>query len=71
MNNNKITIGTQTEDNTNKGLGRAAIRPDLQNPIYPLANTANMPQYRKNLSQVFGEEFVAEATQKDRQMAPL
>ena len=30
-----------------------------------------MPQYRKNLSQVFGEEFVAEATQKDRQMAPI
>ena len=29
-----------------------------------------MPQYRQNLSQVFGEEFVAEATQKDRQMAP-
>ena len=50
MNNNKITIGTQTEDNNNKGLGRASIRPDPQNPIYPLANTANMPQYRKNLS---------------------
>ena len=30
-----------------------------------------MPQYRKNLSQVFGEEFVAEATQKGRQMAPI
>ena len=30
-----------------------------------------MPQYRKNLSQVFGEEFVAEATRKDRQMAPI
>ena len=71
MNNNKTTIGTQTDENTNKGLGRAAIRPDPQNPIYPLANTANMPQYRKNLSQVFGEEFVAEATQNDRQMAPI
>ena len=71
MNNDKISIATQTEDNTNKGLGRAAIRPDPQNPIYPLANTANMPQYRKNLSQVFGEEFVAKATQKDRQMAPI
>ena len=30
-----------------------------------------MPQYRKKLSQVFGEEFVAEATQKDRQLAPI
>ena len=71
MSNDKITIATQTEDNTNKELGRAAIRPEPQNPIYPLANTANMPQYRENLSQVFGDEFVAEATQKDRQMAPI
>ena len=71
MNNDKITIATQTEDNNNKGLGRTVIRPDPQNPIYPLANSTDMPQYRKNLSQVFGEEFVAEATQKDRQMAPI
>ena len=71
MNNNKTTIETQTDENTNKGLGRAAIRPDPQNPIYPLAKTANMPQYRKNLSQVFGEELVAEATQKEGQMAPI
>ena len=35
MSNNKVTIGTQTEDNTNKKLGRATIRPDPQNPIYP------------------------------------
>ena len=71
MNNEKITISTQTEDNTNKGLGRSAIRPDPLNPIYPLSNTANMPQYRKNLSQMFGEKFVCEATQKDRQINPI
>ena len=71
MNNNKTTIGTQTDEKPHKGLRRAAIRPDPQNPIYPLANTANMPQYRKNLSQVFGEEFVTEATQRDLQMAPI
>ena len=71
MNNDKITIANQTEDNNNKGLGRTVIRPDPQNPIYPLADSTDMPQYRKNLSQVFGEEFVAEATQKDRQMAPI
>ena len=65
MNKDKITIATQTEDNNNKGLGRTVIRPDTQNPIYPLANSTDMPQYRKILSQVFGEEFVAEATQKD------
>ena len=30
-----------------------------------------MPQYRKNLSQVFGEEFVPEATAKNRTMEPI
>ena len=30
-----------------------------------------MPQYRKNLCQVFGEEFLAEATPKDKQLAPI
>ena len=71
MNNKKVTMATQTEDNTNKGLVRSAKRADPLNPIFPRSNSANMPQYRKNLSQVFGEEFVAEATQKDRQMAPI
>ena len=62
MNNGKNTIATQTDDDSNKGLGRAALGPDPLNPIYPLSNAA---------SQVFGEEFVAEATQKDRQLAPI
>ena len=30
-----------------------------------------MPEYRKNLCQVFGEEFPAEATQRDKQLAPI
>ena len=30
-----------------------------------------MTEYRKHLSQVFGEEFLAEATKKDKQLAPL
>ena len=30
-----------------------------------------MPQYRKNLVQVFGEEFVAEATAREKLMAPI
>ena len=71
MSSDKNTIATQTEEINNKGLGRAALRPDSQDPIYPLSNTANMPQYRKNLSQVLGEEFVAEGTQRDRQMARI
>ena len=64
LNSDKITIATQTDEHTNKGLKRTAVRPDPLNPIYPLSSAAEMPQYRKNLNQVFGEEFVAEATQK-------
>ena len=30
-----------------------------------------MPQYRKNLCRVFGEEFLAEATQKEKIMSPI
>ena len=71
MSSEKITIATQNESNNNKGLGRSVIRPDPENPIYPLANSTDMPQYRKNLNQVFGEEFVAEATVRDRQLAPI
>ena len=44
MNSDKITIATQTDEDNNKGLGRAAIRPDPLNPIYPLSNAADMPQ---------------------------
>ena len=59
MSSDKITIATQTDEDNNRGLGRSAIRPDPRNPIYPLSNTIDMPQYRKNLNQVFGEEFLA------------
>ena len=65
------TIATQTEDNSNKGRGRSPIRTDPSNPIFPLSSGTNMPQYRKNLAQVFGEEFLAEATAGDKKMAPI
>ena len=71
MSSDKITIETQTDEDNNSGLGRSAIRPDPRKPIYPLSNTIDMPHYRKNLNQVFGEEFLAEATQKDKQIAPI
>ena len=61
---------TQTEGTSNKGKGRTPLRSDPDISIYPLGIQA-MPEYRKNLSQVFGEEFRAEATQKDKQLAPL
>ena len=52
-------------------MGRTPIRSDPNISIYPLGNQANMPEYRKHLSQFFGEEFLAEATKKDKQPAPL
>ena len=64
-------MATQTDKTTNKGLGRSAPRTDPANPIFPLSNTVDMPQYRKNLCRVFGEEFLAEATQKDKNMSPI
>ena len=71
MNPSRNTIATQTDETKNRGLGRSALRPYPANPIFPLSNTVDMPQYRKNLCQVFGEEFLAEATQKDKNMSPI
>ena len=64
------TSSTQTEGTSNKGMGKTPIRADPDIVIYPLGNQANMPEYRKNLHQIFGEEFLAEATLKDKQLAP-
>ena len=69
--NNMQTIATQKENSSNKGSGRSPIRPDPNNPIFPLSNTRDKPKYRKNLAQVFGEVFLAEATAKDITMAPI
>ena len=71
MNPNNNTIATQTDKDTNKGFGISAVRFNPSDPIYPLSNANDMPQYQKNLCQLFGEKFWAETTQKDRQMAPI
>ena len=71
MNPTQNTIATQTDEDNNKGLGRSALRRNPNDQIYPLSIAADMPQYRKNWFQVFGEEFLAEATQKDQQMASI
>ena len=34
-------------------------------------NPANMPDYRKLLAKVFGEEFIAEATKQDKSLTPV
>ena len=65
------STSTQTEGTSNKGLGRAPMRDDPKITIYPLGKETDMPHYRKNICQVFGEEFRAEATQRDKQLAPI
>ena len=57
MENNSKTFtssSTQTEGTSNKGMGRTPLRSDPETSIYPLGNQANMPEYRKNVAQVFG-----------------
>ena len=74
MENNSKTFtssSTQTEGTSNKGMGRTPLRSDPEISTYHLGNQTNKPEYRKNLAQVFGEEFLAEAMLKDKQLAPL
>ena len=66
-----ITISTQTEDIDNTGKGRDPIQPELHPQIFPLSNSETIPDYRKHLSQAFGEEFLAEATRQDRTLTPI
>ena len=67
----KQTVATQTDEETNKGQGRAALRPNPSDPNYPLSNSKDIPQCKKIICQVFGEEFLAVAMQKDCQMVPI
>ena len=61
----------RTMGGSNKGLGGAPLRDDPDSTINPLGIETNMPQNRKNLGRVFGEEFLAEATSKEKQLAPI
>ena len=64
-----VTISTQTEENNTYGKGRDSIQQDLHPQKFPLSNdTEKMPDYRKHLSKVFGEEFLAEATKPNRSL---
>ena len=65
------SISTQTEGTSNKGLGRAPVRDNPNITIYALGNGTNKPQYRKNLCQLFGEEFLAETTQKNKRLTSI
>ena len=67
-----VTISTQTDDIDNTQKGREPLQPELHPEIFPLSNNpANMPDYRKQLAKVFGEEFLAEATKQDKSLTPV
>ena len=67
-----VAIGIQTEDSDNIGRGREPIQPELHPQTFPLSsNSERKPDYRKHLSRVFGEEFLAEATKQDRTLTPI
>ena len=67
----KTTLASQTEEQTNRDLGRAALISEPSNPIYPLSNLRDSLSIEKSLCQMFGKKFLAEATHFDRQMAPV
>ena len=68
--NTPISVATQT-DNTpptsNLGQGREPIDENKHAPLFEFENET-VPNYRLNLSRVFGEEFLAEATLKDKNL---
>ena len=68
--NSPISVATQT-DNTpptsNLGQGREPIDENKHAPLFEFENET-APNYRLNLSRVFGEEFLAEATLKDKNL---
>ena len=67
-----VTISTQTEDSDNIGRGREPIQTELHPQVFPLSSISErMPDYRKHLSRVFGEEFLAETTKQDRTLTPI
>ena len=71
--NNPISVATQTDINTtssNIGQGREPIDKSRHAPLFEFENE-NPPDYRRNLSRVFGEEFLAEATLKDKNLQAI
>ena len=68
--NTPTSVATQT-DNTpptsNLGQGREPIDENKHAPLFEFENET-APNYRLNLSRVIGEEFLAEATLKDKNL---
>ena len=69
--NIKNTIATQTEETKNLGLGRTPLNSKQHYNPFTEINYDEAPDYLKNLHQVLGEEFIAEATKADPQSRSL
>ena len=71
--NNPISVATQTDKTpptSNLGQGREPIDENKHAPLFEFENET-APNYRLNLSRVFGEEFLAEATLKDKNLQTI
>ena len=74
MNPTQNTIATQTDDESNKDLGRKALKPNPTDPIFPLSDTIDMPQYRKIYARYSAKNFWQKphrSTKKWRQLSDL
>ena len=69
--NIKNTIATQTEETNNLGLGRTPLNSKQHYNPFSEINYDEAPDYLKNLHQVLGEDFIAEATKADPQSRSL
>ena len=71
--NTPISVATQmdkTPPTSNLGQGREPIDENKHAPFFEFENET-APNYRLNLSRVFGEEFLAEATLKDKNLQTI
>ena len=59
------TSSTQTEQTSNKGRGLEPLDPTKHEELFSAHNDLPTPEYRSNLTKVFNEEFIAEASQKE------
>ena len=68
--NDPISVATQTDltpPHSNIGRGREPIDETKHHPLFEFDNVPT-PNYRANLARVFGEEFLAEASLKDKNL---
>ena len=71
INNNSVTIGTQTENTSNVGKGIEPLDPNrVENP-FDKAQLVETPIQLSNLHKVFNGNFFAEAIKLDNQSARI